>query len=281
MVGLVDQYSTDDRKIGKVDRAYALYQQRFNAIAGNAMADWNAVAGILRGLVTHINEALNGAAHVPTGYEANDVGNWANVGVGVLAVHGAVNAGVQGVAPQSHSADARRISTINYSTAVGVFPGTLVRLLRDIHAAWKTGQVMDQRSQQDQQNGVLNADNPGALRSWHMNTSATLPAASANATPAHAAGLEAHYTATSGVMNMLGVQAPAGPIGFAEYTGTGILNDAHNSKIILDYKRGDVYLTLTHYQHWSNAGLAGFQTQGQAPSAAGTHSPWFKIDMNA
>lgn len=281
MVTKVDEYSHDDRQIGKVDRGYALYQQRFAAaVTAAGAANWNAVAGILKSLVVNINEALDGVANVPTGYAANDDANWANVQTAVGAAHGAVNAGVAGVAPQSHSPDARAIRTINYSTAVGVFPPTLVRLLRDIHAAWKTGQVMDQRSQAERDASALTANNPGALRSWHMNTSATLPAAPGGVTPPNAVALENHYTATSGVMNALGVAPPPGPVGYAEYTGTGILNDAHNSKIILDYKRGDVYLTLTHYQHWSNIG-AGFNTQGQVPSAAGAHSPWFKIDINA
>jgi len=78
-------------------------------------------------------------------------------------------------------------------------------------------------------------------------------------------------------MNALGVKSPSGPIGFAEYTGTGILNDAHNSKIILDYKRGEMYLTLTHYQFWTKSGKS-FKTEGQT---AGTNSPWFKIDMKS
>lgn len=281
MVTKVDEYSHDDRQIGKVDRGYALYQQRFAAaVLAAGAANWNAVAGVLKSLVVNINEALDGVANVPTGYAADDGANWANVQTAVGAAHGAVNAGVAGVAPQSHSPDARAIRTIYYSTAVGVFPPPLVRLLRDIHAAWKTGQVIDQRSQADQAAGTLTANNPGALRSWHMNTSATLPAAPGGVTPPNAVALEHHYTATSGVMNALGVAPPPGPVGYAEYTGTGILNDAHNSKIILDYKQGDVYLTLTHYQHWSNIG-AGFNTLGQVPSAAGAHSPWFKIDMNA
>ena len=276
MVRKVMEYGQNDELISRVTRNYAAYQQRFAAAATSHAANWNAVAAILRNLVTNINAALAGIANVPTGYENGEVGNWADARTAVTAAHGVVNADVAGVAPQSDAPDARRIPTIDYSAAIGVFPQSLVRLLRDIHAAWKTGDVFDQRSQTDQQNRTLNADDPGALRSWHMNTSRTLPAAPEGVpTPDRANALEEHYTNTSGVMNALGVIA-AHPIGFSEYTGTGIRDDAHNSKIVLDYRQGHIYLTLTHYQHW-----AGDETFGQVPSAAGTHSPWFKINMDA
>jgi hypothetical protein len=276
MVRKVEEYGQDDELIGRVTRNYAAYQQRFAAAATSHAANWKAVAAILRNLVTNINKALAGIPNAPTGYENDAVGNWADPPTAVNAAHGVVNADVAGVAPQSNAPNARLIRTIDYSSATGVFPQSLVRLLRDIHAAWKTGDVFDQRSQDDQQNRTLNADDPGALRSWHMNTSHTLPAAPYGVqTPVNATALEAHYTDTSGVMNALDVDEE-GPIGFAEYTGTGILNDAHNSKIVLDYRRGHIYLTLTHYQHW-----AGAHTFGQVPSAAGTQSPWFKINMDA
>lgn len=280
MDGLAQQYGTVANQIALLTTARTQYNTAYAAsLAGPA--NWPRVGDDLKDWVKRINAIIKGKKNIPSQYSAADAGNWADVGTAVGAAHGAVNAAAAGVAPESHDGNARNIQTINYSATAGVFPQTLIRLLRDIHGAWKSGQTLDERTSAEKQGRTLNSNHPGGLRSWHMNTSQTLPAAAGGATPARNRAMEQHYTNTSGVMHALGVAAPAGPIGFAEYTGTGILNDAHNSKIILDYKRGDVYLTLTHYQHWSNGGAAGFQVRGQAPSAAGTHSPWFKIDMNA
>ena len=89
-------------------------------------------------------------------------------------------------------------------------------------------------------------------------------------------------------MNILEGHQPQGPIGYAEYTGSGIANDTHNSKIVLDYRRGRIFITVTHYQNWHIAAggnlaepnaLPQYVVEGQAANQ-GTNSAWFCIDMN-
>lgn len=274
MVQRVNEYCLNDQLIAQVNGLYRDYKARFSKNAQLTGGRWDQVALTLTILVQRINQALNGTA-APSGYEAENLDNWANVEDAVTFANHQVDVRLGTTNPQNH--ELATIPTIPWTSVKGNFPPTLMRLLRDIFASWRGGQVMDERSPAEQNNHTLNSESPGSLRSWHMNTSQTLPPNHVGPTPENAVNLEGHYQNTSGVMNALGVTGPAGPIGFAEYTGTGILNDAHNSKIILDYRRGDMYLTLTHYQFWTNEGN-NFQTEGQK---GGTKSPWFKIDMNS
>lgn len=72
----------------------------------------------------------------------------------------------------------------------------------------------------------------------------------------------------------------SGPIGYAEYTGTGLEDDAHNSKIVLDYKSGLLYLTVTHYQLYDRSSdEVPTYTQQNKTAGSGAHSAWFYFDM--
>lgn len=269
MIERVEQYCPKDKFRRKVAGTYETYKRLFSLEAPVRNPNWRNVVRFLNLLVNHINDALYESPHAPSGYAKEDSGNWYTVQAGLLAANAAVDPALGTTNPRR--AGAPVIHTIPWSSVKDKFPIALVRLLRDIFGSWRSGGVMDERIGTDEPD-TLTSKTAGSLRSWHMNTAGTLPAESLAATPANAAPLEAHYQAHSHTMNHLGV-APPGPIGFAEYTGTGILDDAHHSKIILDYKRGDMYLTLTHYQYWTNAGVL----QGQAD---GDNNPWFKIDMN-
>jgi hypothetical protein len=275
MVQRVNEYVHNEHSIGIVNALYTAYKTNYARNAGSSAGNWPLVADVLTALVRNINIALTDLVGPPSGYEAADNENWGSVQHAVEATNNLTDPGLGHTAPQGNGLAV--IKTVPWSSVKSNFPPTLFRLIRDIFGSWRGGQPMDERSPAEQGNRTLNSDTPGALRSWHMNTSHTLPPNAAAPTPANAVNLENHYQNTSGVMNALGIAGPAGPIGFAEYTGTGILNDAHNSKIILDYRQGHIYLTLTHYQFWTND-HDNFQTEGQA---AGTNNPWFRIDMNS
>ena len=169
------------------------------------------------------------------------------------------------------------IPGIRWSLAKAALPAPLRNLIRDIYTSWRIGAVLDDRSPQAQQQKEKNPKEPATLRSWHMNEQGQLPEMQGAALPANATQLHNHYTATS----VKPYEKPAnGPIGYAEYTGTGLLNDAHNSKIVLDYMSGIIYLTVTHYQLYDRSDdLVPTYTQRDKSAGSGAHSAWFYIDM--
>lgn len=74
---------------------------------------------------------------------------------------------------------------------------------------------------------------------------------------------------------------PASPLGWAEYTGTGIQDDKHFSKIVLAYKDGDMFLTLSHYGFYKFNEDGTYKNLGQRYTPeSGVQSPWMKIDMD-
>ncbi len=168
------------------------------------------------------------------------------------------------------------IPVIPWSIAKKKIPTTLMRLIRDIYISWFYGSVMDCRSLDEQKAKKLNCDTPGALRSWHVNQSETLPDLGEVKIPGNARYFHDHYQATSNIMNIVRQENPNinGPVGFAEYTGTGLGGNHDDCKIVLDYLKGCIYITLTHYQFWEDGYT--LSDQGQL---SGTHNPWFKIDM--
>jgi hypothetical protein len=216
------------------------------------------------------------------GYGHGDATNWNDVHSSLAALRGMV---APHVAPKAAREGAMPgIPVIPFSAAQAQLPPSLFRQIRDIHAGWKTGAVMDRRTPSEIAGKALTSNQKGGLRSWHMNTRGALPAAggAAVATPDYARGLETHYHQTSKTMHHLGA-APAGPDGYAEYTGTGMRDDNHNSKIVLDYKRGGIYLTVTHYQLWNRAeDSPNEQNTAMGQNADnGSQSAWFFIDMNS
>lgn len=74
---------------------------------------------------------------------------------------------------------------------------------------------------------------------------------------------------------------PPSPLGWAEYTGTGIESDKHNSKIVLAYKDGDMFLTLSHYGFYKLGPNKTYENLGQRyRPEEGVKNPWIKIDMD-
>ncbi|MEZ5941620.1 MAG: DUF4157 domain-containing protein [Planctomycetaceae bacterium] len=153
------------------------------------------------------------------------------------------------------------IRQLSWDQAKAFFPRPLLNLLFDVKSQLVAGAgVIDERTRHDMHPGVRNAtsNEPGTLRSWHEDSGGILPgngiagaaAGAAAAVPQAATALHAHYGATS----RSGAGAAAGearqPLGFAEYTGAGTAH-IHNIKIVLDYVRNRVYLTLSHYQYWA------------------------------
>jgi len=169
------------------------------------------------------------------------------------------------------------IPGIRWGLAKAALPAPLRNLIRDIYTSWRIGAVLDERSPLAQQQKEKNPKEPATLRSWHMNEQGQLPEMQGAGLPNNATALHNHYTATS----VKPYDKPAnGPIGYAEYTGTGLLNDAHNSKIVLDYMSGIIYLTVTHYQLYDRSNdLVPIYTQRDKSAGSGAHSAWFYIDM--
>jgi len=260
--------------------SWATYSERFqNALKFDYGQNWKLAAVALDNLVDAVNKAL---ARVnfgpipqlgPYSNVANDC--WNDVGAALRAMEALVANGLPALAPEDGNMP--NIPGARWSVAKDQLPVSLRDLIRDIHARWKVGTYLDRRTAAQVLARTVTSDIPGALRSWHMNVLGSLPAMGNVATPANAQNLHTHYTNTSGVMNALGV-APAGPIGYAEYTGTGIRADVHNSKIVLDYKRGRVFLTVSHYQLWDQG--APYVARGQ-DAGSGAFSPWFYFDMGA
>jgi len=186
----------------------------------------------------------------------------------------ALKAGLQ---PKSQKAGQPDIPGIKWSAARVVLPSALRNLIRDIYTSWSLGRVMDERSETAQSQKEKNPKEPATLRSWHMNEQGQLPDISRGEIPENAQPLHTHYTKTS--------QKPYekeadGPIGYAEYTGTGLMDDAHNSKLVLDYKSGLVYLTVTHYQLYDRSRHeVPVYTQKNKSPGSGAFSAWFYFDM--
>lgn len=159
-------------------------------------------------------------------------------------------------------------------------PAALKRLVNDIYLHWKAKAVLDTRTDQQKTDRSTTPDNAGALRSWHLNGHASLPAIDA---PTLSHPLHDHYRVNSQAGN---VHEGTAPIGYAEYTGI----DADQNKIILNYENGAIYVTAVHYHYW-------FDLPGKSPekmsgslqdslnrkpreaSAEMLRSPWVQVLM--
>jgi hypothetical protein len=197
---------------------------------------------------------------------------WGEFGKGIAAVQG----GLSTAAPRG-GAPRLALKVLPWADAQRLLPRPLLNLIFDVRfqleaAPGPNQPVIDERTATQRQTRDVTPNEPGTLRSWHQDSKLVLPATNMGAQPpGHASALHAHYTATSqsGTGSSIGAGA-AGPTGYAEYTATGS-NSEHNTKVVLDYSRKRVYLTLTHYQYWAMLELAagGFQmwptgTQEQA-----------------
>lgn len=272
----VESYCTDDGLIATAKAAVKAATAAARAAATPPTAlEMTALKGLLDKAVTAINAALDVSQNLPNKYDKTADDNWDNEkkalgGLNALPVSGTRK-------PQSK--DMPEIPELPWSTAKAGLPVGLRRLLRDIYASWHAGGTLDNRSAKEVQDKTITSNNEGAMRSWHLNARGSLPAASDDATPANATAMEKHYKDTSKKPGNVDSDTDS-PIGFVEYTGAGILNDSHNSKVVLDYKRGGVYLTVTHYQLWSTPQQDKFEVHGQN-AQDGQKNPWFYIDMQA
>lgn len=141
-----------------------------------------------------------------------------------------------------------------WARAKELLPRPLLNLIFDVRYQLDSGGavVIDERTPAQQARKEKSPSEPGTLRSWHQDSPGVLPGTKLKAQPpAHAAALHTHYqgTSTTGAGSSI-VSGATGPVGYAEYTGTGS-NWEHNTKVVLDYVRKRVYLTLSHYQYWA------------------------------
>lgn len=171
------------------------------------------------------------------------------------------------IEPGLQSTKARKaekpVSQLPWADATRILPRPLINLLFDVRLQLESGGnggVVDERTAGQQERRDKSPHEPGSLRSWHQDEHGTLPKNQFDAqqVPQHGRNLHEHYTQTSqsGAGSSVDKNPATSPTGFAEYTGTGT-NTEHNTKVVLDYVRKRVYLTLTHYEYWALIGGGG------------------------
>ncbi len=176
------------------------------------------------------------------------------------------------------------VPKVPYSVAKRYLPWSLCFLIEQVYAGWRTGVPLDTRSELER--GDRDADLPpsigvgraGAMRSWHMDVHALLPANDATDLAVNPQAVHDYASRHSSTMNIMGDHDA--PQGYIEYTGTGHGNDYDKVRILLDYKNGRIFLTC-HYQFWSVAAGTS-HTHGQNPAGnADKNNPWLNLDMSA
>lgn len=240
-----------------------------------AAAQWAQATALMEQLVTRINKDL--ATVNLKRYPNTSEDSWKTPQAALARVIALVDPAVNAPGPPS-DAKMPKVPGIKFSVAQANFPKPLVDLMKDIHTAWQNQGFIDERTEKEIADSTITSKEPGSLRSWHSNTQGSLPSVAAPNTPANAQPLEAHYRRTS----KSGAHITAGgPIGFAEYTGTGISDDVHNSKVVFNYRDGHMFLTLSHYQLWTPGKDDAEPKIGDQTAGSGTQSTWFYIDMNS
>jgi hypothetical protein len=179
--------------------------------------------------------------------------------------------------------DIPHVKKLTWGQAKEYLPRPLINLLFDVKYQLTPGaKVIDERTPWERFRKKTTPNDPGTLRSWHSDSLGILPAHVIGArleeadalnrnlettvetpggivanVPAGAAKLHKQYKDYSGEGTGSQAGQPESPLGFAEYTGTGIEGDVHNVKVVVDYASDQprVYLTLTHYQYWALASL--------------------------
>lgn len=275
--------------------AYQTYWNTFNHC--NSSGDWTDIVAPLDAMQTAVNNALT---YVIETLQQKDAMPYSNTREDNWPVKGGIErmADISGrkadptQAKVPGGAGQKNIPYLRWSEVKMELPSALRNLLRDIYHIWKLSEHMpgntdrektlDMRTDQQITDKTITSNNPGALRSWHVNQQGLLPKQKltrqgglSDPVPAHAQHLHNHYNATS-QKPYLGYNG--GAVGYAEYTGTGIKNDTHDSKVVLDYMTGGIYLTVTHYQLWTMKEDGKVETGG-TDANSGTNSPWFYIDM--
>ena len=204
----------------------------------------------------------------------------------------------KGLRSQARGKHQPPLSKIPWELAKQVLPRPLINLIFDIYFQLYDENLVpvDERTASQRENRKATANTPGSLRSYHMDTPEALPSTAKSARFPGAELLHRHYTKTSqgGSGSSQKSAKKDGPIGYAEYTGTGSKSE-HYTKVVLDYYQGRVYLTLTHYQypilykeggrfHIINSGSQKIaDAEGRANTLKGRDpvilSPWVEIQM--
>lgn len=166
------------------------------------------------------------------------------------------------------------------STVEAGLPGPLMAFMRSLYMEWRRGSWIDERPASEVIRGTFTSEEPGSLRSWHQNTEGQLPDISAAPVPDYAHDFHDYYTTTSnvGAKQANKGSKDTGPIGYAEYTGNGILNDVHHCKLVFDYKSGLVFVTASHYEAFTTKDGHFLAKVGK--SGKGDHNPWFCFDLS-
>lgn len=228
-------------------------------------------------LVTALNDAQS---YVPKKYLEDTSGRysrdggWANEKEALEDLRQAVAASQLPAKPAGNGVN---VPGMTWAQAQGRLKPSLTRLIDDIRKAHRLNIVLDERNRQQLADKDDAPDTPGSLRSWHWNEQRALPAINPMG---HVSALHTHYQANStGPFN--GVGAHGGPIGYAEYTGTGIVDDKHNCKLVYDYVNDIMYVTVTHYQRYDLDANAGQLQQKYTVKSKtdGTHSAWFYVQF--
>lgn len=282
------QKIVDDEQKGGLSTAYSNVVAQVHASKKTGV--WTNCTAVVDTLVTEINKVLGN--YTTWGEDLGSYsnrekrgGNWKTdpTKEALQKLEGLVIASGLGVKtaqlqPTKQTAGQPDIPGIKWSLARPVLPPSLFNLIRDIYASWHIGVVLDERGVEEQRTLEKNPKEPATLRSWHMNEQGQLPSISGGQIPQGANALHEHYKRTG--QHPYNKEIKTGPIGYAEYTGTGLLNDAHNSKIVLDYKSGLIYLTVTHYQLYDRTDdKEPVYTQKNKTAGSGARSAWFYFDM--
>ncbi len=210
-------------------------------------------------------------------------------------------AGALGQEDPAYHKESLPITRLPWEVAKQILPRPLINLMFDVRFQLDSGAVVDERTEDEKKRKEKSPDAPGTLRSWHQDSSGRLPQNQFDKDAPQPA-LHGHYATHSqtGAGSAI-VKGRQGPEGFAEYTGTGS-DWEHNTKVVLDYTQGRIYLTLTHYQFWAliadGGGYdfwpSGTQELGQAQGRLNERlkelpvdrnrqvllmSPWMEIEM--
>lgn len=151
----------------------------------------------------------------------------------------------------SRGRDTPVLKQLPWDLAKSLLPRPLINLIFDLrHQLFDDQTVIDERTADERERKTKSPSEPGSLRSWHQDSPQLLPETRDSELPG-SVRLDKHYrkTSQSGAGSSI-KEGGKGPIGYAEYTGTGS-NWEHNTKIVVDYTTGRTYLTLTHYQYWA------------------------------
>ena len=170
------------------------------------------------------------------------------------------------------------IPKISFKTLKKEFPVALTNLLNDIHNSWGCDGYIDERTMKQVESKSSTPKMPGSIRCFHVDTLGALPNIQTLNTPSNALALETHLNNHAKLSHTMQKKTTSKQAtGYAEYTGVGIKNDHHYSKIVFDYKTRKIYLTFTHYTRWGIGNPPSIKT----PEIPGEQSAFILVDMTS